>query len=45
MSDRIDAQSIMSGADKDKLAETLGGIIDNMQKSMISMQIKNKPLK
>lgn len=42
MSDRIDAQSIMSGADKDKLAETLGGIIDNMQKSMISMQIKNK---
>lgn len=42
MGDRIDAQSIMSGADKDKLAETLGGIIDNMQKSMISMQIKNK---
>lgn len=42
MSDRIDAQSIMSGTDKDKLAETLGGIIDNMQKSMISMQIKNK---
>lgn len=42
MGDRIDAQSIMSGADKDKLAETLGGIIENMQKSMISMQIKNK---
>ena len=42
MGDRIDAQSIMAGADKDKLAETLGGIIDNMQKSMISMQIKNK---
>ena len=39
---RTDAQSISSGANKDKLKEVLGEIIQNIQKKAISEGIKNK---
>lgn len=39
---RTDAQSISSGANKDKLKEVLGEIIQNIQKKAISERIKNK---
>lgn len=42
MADRTDAQSILSGVNKDKLKEVLGEIIQNIQKKAISEGIKNK---
>lgn len=39
---RTDAQSILSAADKDKLSESYGAVIESVQKAAVSEQLKNR---